>query len=238
MPAPQISLTLACYNEGKFIFKSVKEISKVMDKTGLSYEIILFNDCSSDNTLANLKKIAFENPKVRVFSHAKNVGRGGTVRDAIFKSNAPIVGFLDVDLEGPAYFIPEFIKAIREGNDVAIAVRNSEMGIMHFHRVVFGLGYRFLEKLLLGIKVKDSQAGYKFFNMEKILPILKETRNEHWFWDTEVMLISEIRGLKIKEIEISFKKNPQSRTTAKFASDIWKYVKELFALRKRLKQLR
>ena len=57
----------------------------------------------------------------------------------------------------------------------------------------------FLVKLLLKLDLKDTETGCKFFNREKILPILEEIHDRHWFWDTEIMARAYIKGLKIIE---------------------------------------
>ena len=230
------SLTIPCYNEGKFIFKAVERLQKAMDKTGREYEIILFDDKSSDETAANIKKIAAENPKVEAFFHAKNQGRGQTVKDAIAKAKFGIVGFVDIDLEVSEEYIPSMLSAIDSGFDVSIGDRNTHLSWKNIHRLVLSRGYNWFTKVLLKINLNDTESGCKFFNKKRIAPVLSKTQNKHWFWDTEIMAFAFYHGMRIKEIPVDFKKNPETNSTVKIFSDTAKYLEEIFAFRARMKK--
>ena len=231
-----VSLTIPCYNEGPFIFKAVKELENVMDSTKYDYEIILFDDKSKDGTAENIRKIASQDKKVKAFFHDKNQGRGQTVKDAIEKAKGSIMGFVDIDLEISADYVPAMVRAIEEGYDVAIAERIDKLSLRHLHRHLLSKGYQTMVKASLKIKTCDTEAGCKFFNKKTALSLIRKTENKHWFWDTEIMALAEYNGLKIKEIPVVFQKNPESKSTVKIFSDTGKYVKEIHGFRKRMKK--
>lgn len=233
---PVVSLTIPCYNEGKFIFKAVKELEKVLDSTKYSYEIILFDDKSKDNTAENIRKIAASDKKARAFFHKENQGRGQTVKDAIEESKGSIVGYIDIDLEIPAHYVPAMVKAIEEGYDVAIAERIDKLSLKHLHRHLLSKGYQAIVKTSLKITIKDTEAGCKFFNKKTMMHLIRKTENRHWFWDTEIMALAFYEGKRIKEIPVVFQKNPESKSTVKVFSDTKKYLKEVRHFRKRMKK--
>jgi glycosyltransferase involved in cell wall biosynthesis len=233
---PFVSLTIPCYNEGSFIFKAVKELEQVMDESPYKYEIILFDDKSSDATARNIAEIAKKNSKVRAFFHARNQGRGQTVKDAIMKAGGEIVGFVDIDLEVAAHYVPVMVRAVESGFDVAIADRIAKIDGRVLIRHVLSKAYQVMVKRLLGVAVNDTEAGCKFFKRKSILPVLRETRDKHWFWDTEVMALAKFHGLRVKEIPVVFTTNPETKSTVRVFSDIVKYLKAIRKFRKRMKQ--
>lgn len=72
--------------------------------------------------------------------------------------------------------------------------------------------------------LKDTETGCKFFNRERILPILNEIKNEHWFWDTEVMIRPLLKGYKIVEIPTVYIRKPEHGTTVKAFKDTLSYL--------------
>jgi len=231
-----VSLTIPCYNEGEFIFKAVKRLENLLGKMNRPFEIILFDDKSTDKTADNIRKIAAENSNAKAYFHTVNQGRGQTVKDAIAKARGEIVGFLDIDLEVSEKYIPKLVEAIDNGFDVSIGDRHTKITWKNIHRFVLSRGYNKFTRVLLKIKLKDTESGCKFFNKKKIAPILAQTKNKHWFWDTEIMAIAYYEGLKIKEIPVEFEKNPETKSTVKIFSDTKDYVKEIFQFRERVKK--
>ena len=93
-------------------------------------------------------------------------------------------------------------------------------------------GYVHLVKLVCKTPFQDTEAGLKFFNREKILPILDEIEDTHWFWDTEILARAYHHGLKIAEVPVLYIRGSPSYTTVKFSSDTFYYFKKLLRFRK------
>src|SRR3989338_1194557 len=102
----QIDLTIvvACYNEEPHLSRNIAEIEKIMRQMNYSYEFIFIDDCSKDRTRAEIKDICSSRNNCKYIFHEKNVGRGGTVKEGLLLSNGKYSGFLDIDLEVPAYY--------------------------------------------------------------------------------------------------------------------------------------
>lgn len=227
-----LSVVVACYNERKVLEKSIEEIQKVLNYSGCHYEIILVDDGSTDGTIEIARRLCQENENMSLYCHAKNMGRGRTVADGIRRAKGRIVGFIDIDLSTPARYIPALFWEIEEGADIASAWRvyKIEMRYVHLttHRTIISNGYKLLVKILFHTPVKDTETGCKFFNRERILPILDEIKNEHWFWDTEIMIRSYLKGYKIVEIPTVYIRRPEHGTTVKVFKDIIKYLINLW----------
>lgn len=210
-----------------------------MSNSNISYEIIFIDDKSpSDNTAEVIKKICESNPKqLRYVLHEKNQGRGAAVMSGIYTAKGSIIGYIDPDLETPAYYIPQLTNEIKKGYDIVTGLRIYSDSPLMFHRTITSYGYRKLAKLLIGMKFKDSESGCKFFNKEKILKVLPLTKAKHWFWDTEIMMESYFQNLSIKEIPTLFtRKVNEKGSTVLIFRDTKDYFKQLIEYRKRLKE--
>lgn len=230
-----LSLIIACYNEELVLRESIKQIFEILDNARFSYEIIFVDDFSQDNTRKIIEDIISEYPDKRFkkIFHEKNTGRGSAVTEGIKLSKGQIVGFIDLDLSTPARYIPTLAMEIKKGAGVASALRVYKLNWSAVPRWVLSKGYRFLVRLLLRLDLKDTETGCKFFNRERILPILDEVRDSHWFWDTEIMARSRMKGLKIAEIPSVFmRKGLYSRV--KIFRDSFYYLIKLIRFRKEL----
>jgi glycosyltransferase AglD len=232
-----LSLVLACYNEGEIFTQSVKEIISVLDKTDWSYEIIFVDDASVDNTVQLIKQVIRKYPRkaLSALYHTHNQGRGKTVTDGFLQAQGRVVGFIDVDLEIPAWYIPRAVEAIQAGADAAIGWRVYDLNLKGLIRWLASKGYMWLRRQMLGIKLKDTESGFKFFSREKILPVLKTCQDPHWFWDTEIVARAIKAGLNIREIPVVFIRRQDKTSTVRLLPDTLDYLKKLIHYRHQLK---
>jgi len=239
-----ISIVAACYNEATHIRKSLPELVAVLNKTGLNYELIIIDDCSQDNTVAVLQQLLPEldmpMSSVTMQSHAVNVGRGGTVAEGFRLAKGRLVGYLDIDLEiGPWYLLPAFEKIAVEQLDGVIAHRIYKLD---FHVTILvrqwmSIVFRKLSHATLQLSLTDVAGGFKFFNREKILPVLDSCQSESWFWDTELVYMACRQGLNIGEIPVLFLRRPAKESTVRMIPDTLRQIRETYALLQRAKTM-
>jgi dolichyl-phosphate beta-glucosyltransferase len=224
-----VSVVIACYNEEPLLEESVKKIMAVMDATRWKYEMIFVDDCSRDNTRQIIERIISENSGhiLKKIFHESNTGRGKTVTDGILVAEGTYVGFLDIDLEVGAHYIPLMVITLQQGADIASAFRVYKETLNLLVRAILSIGYRFLMHLMLKIPVKDTETGYKFFNRERILPILNETKDPGWFWDTEIMVRSYHADLKIVELPCLFIRRLDKKSSVNIFKDSFEYLIKL-----------
>lgn len=233
----EFSLVLACYNEGPTFLKSVKSILKHINTLGKSCEVIFVEDKSTDNTRMAVEKVVASEKKCRAIYHAKNKGRGASVSDGIKAAKGKIVGFMDVDCEISPLYMPLFIKEIENRADMVIGTRFYESSAKSLTRVIASKSYAFISKRLLGLPFEDTEAGFKFFNRVKILQVLKNTKDQGWFWDTEICARAYKAGLKIKQLPVLFVKRGDKKSTVNLFSDSITYAMRLLAFRERYQKL-
>ena len=173
MPGPPyLSLVLACYNEEEILAESFRTIRETLDDIGRPYEIVFVDDVSRDRTREILRRIVEENKDVslNVILHERNKGRGATVTDGFRAARGEIAGYIDVDLEVHPRYIPSLVRAIERGADVAVVRRIYAFQLKVLDRYFMSRGYSFLVRKLLGVPLRDTETGYKFFRREALRP--------------------------------------------------------------------
>ncbi|MBS3152094.1 glycosyltransferase family 2 protein [Candidatus Woesearchaeota archaeon] len=233
----ELSLVIACYNEEEIIEETLPRLKNFLDLTNIKYELIIIDDKSKDRTVDLVNKIIKDHKNTKFVVHKNNTGRGGVIKEGINLASGKYVGFIDIDLEVPEHYIFPAIILLRKKNDVVIARRFYKIKPSALLRWFTGTGYVALMRNIIKLKFTDTEAGFKFFNREKILPVLKLTENNHWFWDTEIVAMSYFNKLKIAELPVVFIRREDKTSTVKLFSDTYKYFISLMKFRKRLKKL-
>jgi len=235
---PRVSVVLACYNEAEILESSFAEIVDTLENMGRSFEILLVDDVSRDRTREIIRALVAGHPglDLRVLLHERNQGRGATVTDGFRAARGEIAGYLDVDLEVHARYIPSLVRAIEQGADVATVRRIYALQLWSLDRYFMSRGYGWLVRKLLGTNVQDTETGYKFFRRERVLPLLDEVRDPGWFWDTEFMLRAERRGLRIVEVPGAYLRRFDKTSTVRGLRDSLEYFRKLVAFRAQLRR--
>lgn len=231
-----LSLIITCYNEGETFEKSVGEIIKVLENLKLKWEIIFVEDKSQDATKASIEKFTSKIKSSKAIYHLKNEGRGKSVRDGFLAAKGRICGYIDVDCEISPSYIKVFIGEIESGYDVAIANRFYENKTSAILRLIFSKTYSWVVSWLLHSPFEDTEAGFKFFRRSKILPVIKKTRDQGWFFDTEICMLAYFAGLKIGQVPVLFVRREDKRSTVKLIPDSIEYLKKLFEFRSKYKK--
>jgi len=235
-----VSVVIACYNEEQTLGTSFLEIKETLESLGHPFEIIFVDDVSRDRTRAILAEIVAGNPNldIRLLLHERNLGRGATVTDGFRVARGEIAGYLDVDLEVHSRYIPSLVRAIEKGADIATVHRIYAFQLTSLDRYVMSRGYSFLVRRLLGVSLRDTETGFKFFNRERALPVLESIRDPGWFWDTEFMVRGARAGLRIVEIPGAYIRRADKTSTVSGLRDSFRYFGKLLAFRRALRSPR
>lgn len=229
-----LSLILACYNEGPTFEKNVNRILDELKKLRVSAQIIFVEDNSADETKNTIEAILKRVKNSKAIYHNKNIGRGGSVSEGIKASEGNICGYIDVDCEISPSYIALFVDEVQSGADIVVGNRFYEKGFKSLSRVIASRVYAKIIKLTLNIPVSDTEAGFKFFNRKKILPILSETKNKGWFWDTEVCARTHYNDLSISQIPVLFVRRVDKKSTVKLFADSLDYLINLYKFKSQI----
>lgn len=116
------SFVIPCYRSEKTIPLVIAEIhSKMAEQSEHDYEIIVVNDCSPDNVLTVLKKIAFKDKKIKIVDLAKNCGKHAAIMAGYSAVIGDIIVNLDDDGQCPMDKLWELIEPLRNDYDISIA---------------------------------------------------------------------------------------------------------------------
>lgn len=233
-----LSVIIPCYNEEKVLESSLRRIRDLLRMTRLDFEIILIDDCSKDRTREILKEIAGKDRWMTCIFHEANKGRGATVAEGIRKAKGRVAGYIDIDLEIHENNILSHYAEIEKGSDVVYADRITPVSLALHPRTFLHFLYMSMTSLLLHSRFGDTNAGCKFFRREKILPVLDTTRDEHWFWDTEILFRSLKAGLKIQKIPVLYIRNRDKKSTVKVFSDAMYFFKKVLEFSREVKRWR
>ena len=235
-----LSLVIACYNEEYELVDSVHQVVEILESARWSWELIFVDDVSSDRTRELIDRLIAQYPDktLRKLFHDHNTGRGCTVSDGFHLARGRYVGYIDIDLEVHARYIPTMLLALERGADVATAHRIYKVQPRLFIRFVASQGYAHLMRWLLGVHLKDTETGYKFFKRDRLLPLLDQVANERWFWDTEIMVRAVLAGLVIQEIPCLFVRRYDKQSTVNVVRDSIDYFRDLWRFRSVVRQIR
>jgi glycosyltransferase involved in cell wall biosynthesis len=116
-----ITLIILIFNQQSKISYSLEKIKQAVESSFNSYELIVANDGSTDNTLTILKGIASMDPHVRVLSYNSNRGKGYAVRQGVLQSHEDAVMFLDGDLDNSPDSIKDYYVERLSTSDLVVA---------------------------------------------------------------------------------------------------------------------
>jgi len=212
----QISLTiiLPMHNEEKRVERCVEEVEKACRRITDNYEIIIAEDGSKDSTYEVAKRIAKKNPRILLLHSAKRLGRGRALSLALRKAKGEVSVYMDADLSSNITHLGELVSRIRKGAVIATGSRmlptsSTKRSIV---RGVASKAFNFLVRALLGSKLYDHQCGFKAFNTKKVKELLNEVEDRHWFWDTELLVRAQRKGLRVDEIPIEWSEKSRAST--------------------------
>ena len=174
-PTPHVTVILPCFNEEHHVSVEVERICKVMDASGLSYELLAIDDCSTDQTLEQLRELAPRFPRLRVMPFQRNGGSGTARRIGTQQARGDIVVWTDADMTYPNERIPELVTMLDEEPllDQVVGARNSEEGTHKALRVPAKWFIRKFAERLSNAEIPDLNSGLRAFRRQAALPYLR-----------------------------------------------------------------
>lgn len=203
----KLSILIPCYNEADFIITIVKKVLDTALDFPIEKEIIVVDDCSTDNSYELLQSFVSTNGAVTILRNEKNSGKGYTVSKAIQHSTGDIIVIQDADMEYNPADYNKMLKPIVEGHaDVVYGSRFMGEGphrvLFYFHTIGNKL-LTFLSNIFTQINLTDMETGYKMFRADFIKKL--QLQEKRFGFEPEVTAkISRIKGVRIYEVGISY----------------------------------
>jgi glycosyltransferase involved in cell wall biosynthesis len=204
-PPPRISIVIPAFNESRRIAASLGKLLEFLGTTPLSFEILVVNDGSTDGTGTIVRR--FEREGVRLIHHDERRGKGHSVRTGILNATGTYVLFTDADLSTP---IDELLKlydiADRDRADVVIGSRAIDRRSIERHQSRFretsGIVFNRLVRIGLGLKLYDTQCGFKLFHRERTRALFEQQTIDGFGFDPEILFLAARRQLRVCEVSV------------------------------------
>ncbi len=197
----KLALIIPAYNEEKTISQIVKDIDGVLKKNYENYEIVVMNDCSTDQTLNVVSELKKRIKNLKVISNKKNLGKTRTVMSGFKMIDADVFAFIDADYQYDPLDLPAVInKVVKENYDICSGIRQNRKD--NLYRLLMSKGFNAFNKLMFGITIKDVNCGLKAIKKNVFEKIRIEYVNAPWFIDTELLAKAYRKGLKVSQVPI------------------------------------
>lgn len=224
-------MVLPAYNEAANIEKAVLVTAETLTKITDRFEIIIAEDGSTDGTDRIASRLAEQYAYIVHLHSDKRQGRGKALNRAFKAASGEVLCYIDVDLATDMKYLEKLIRAVStDGYDFATGSRmmSDSNAKRPFKREFASRGYNFLVRLFLHSKLYDHQCGFKAFRRESLFELLDETKNEHWFWDTEVLVRAQHKGYRVMEFPVYWRHGGSSKVN--LAKDVKGMGSEIFRL--------
>ncbi len=204
-----LSVILPAYNECNRLESSVERLDQYLSENFPTFEIIIVEDHSTDGSFEIARRISEKNKNVILLHNTVRLGRGASLGAAIKKARGEYIVYMDVDMATNLGCLNMLVLSLANGASVSTGSRWMKGSRVKrpFSRNFASKCYNRLVRLLFGSKVYDHQCGFKGFNRKDILDMVDLVREDHWMWDTELLLLCQRSGLKVFEFPVYWEHN-------------------------------
>jgi len=226
-----VDVVIPVYNEERDLARSVGVLWDFLhENMSWRWQITVADNGSVDGTLDIAKALAQQYPNVG-YIHLEQKGRGRALRRAWLESQADVVSYMDVDLSTKLDAFPKLLRALEEGYDVAIGSRlmSGSRTTRSLTRETTSRGYNLLIKAMFFPSFGDAQCGFKAVKRAVAQELIPFVKDQAWFFDTELLLLAERKGYRIKQVPVEWVEDPDTRV--RIARTVWEDVKGLFRVR-------
>ena len=217
-----LSIVIPCYNEENNIKNGVlKEVDDFLKKQDFSWEVIVCNDESTDNSLKLVKEFVSTRKEFRVLD-LPHGGKPSAVLGGIKEAKYPIVLFTDMDQSTPLKESLKLLPYFEQGYDVVIGSRGAVRQGATVIRKLMAKVFLFVRRLFILPTIIDTQCGFKAFKTDlakKIFPNLQffKDKSDKKGWrvsafDVELLFMAQKWGYKIKEVPVLWQDEDLSTT--------------------------
>ena len=209
-----IEIVLPVLNEEKILETSVRRLDGFLrEQFPIAARITIVDNASTDRTESIGTRLADELDRVS-YVRLERKGRGLALREAWSVTAAPIACYMDIDLSTDLNALFPLVAPLLSGHsDLSIGTRLSPSSKVTRgpRREFISRTYNWILRSTLRARFTDAQCGFKAIRTESVKPLLAEVKDDGWFFDTELLMLAQRRGLRIHEVPVDWTDDPDSR---------------------------
>lgn len=207
-----LSVIIPAYNESKNIkAKLLEQVPAYLSKQDYTWEVVIVDDGSTDDTLALAKAFAKKHKHVRVLAQPHR-GKAGTVIAGMLDAKGENILFTDTDQATPINQLEKLLPKLDVGYDIVIGSRSGRKGAP-LVRKLMAFGFIILRTLILRLPFRDTQCGFKLFSSKASKSIFQKMKKMHGGetikgytvtagFDLEVLYLARKLGFRVAEVGV------------------------------------
>ena len=237
--SPYISIIIPCYNEGKRIGRNLRLIEKYLRAKSITYEILVIDDGSTDDTLKIVTAYQAQAANLRVIENPQNLGKGHAVRQGLLQARGDLRLFLDADGSTSINHLDVFLPEFEQGYDVVIGTRRIKGAqiLVHqplYRRIMGSLGNCLIRSVLGLWSYRDTQCGFKMLTAKAAQMVVGQMMIDRFGFDFELIALAQKAGFNIKQLPVTWVNDAESSVSFLGPNGLSQVLSDLFKIRWRL----
>ena len=230
----KLDIVIPVLNEEKNLSDCVEKVINYCNLYLSSWDfgVVIADNGSTDRT-GEIGKCLVQMYSAVSYIRLEQRGRGRALKQAWSKSDADVVSYMDVDLSTDIRVLAAAVKQVVSNNcDICIGSRllsDSKVRNRSLRRGFISRSYSLMFRVLFLVSFKDAQCGFKVMLKSSLDKVLPHVKDPGWFFDTELLILSEKSQYKICEIPVIWTDDPDSKVNV--MKTAWEDIKGLFRLR-------
>ncbi|MDD3364532.1 MAG: glycosyltransferase family 2 protein [Syntrophomonas sp.] len=173
------TIIIPVYNEEAVIQEAYHRLTRVMESTGESYELMFINDGSQDRTAELIEGFAEKDECVKLLDFSRNFGHQIAITAGMDYARGDAIVIIDADLQDPPELIPKMIEKWKEGYEVVYAKRSQRKGETLFKKLTAALFYR-LMGAMSEVKIPLDTGDFRLMD-RKVCDAMQSIREKNRF---------------------------------------------------------
>src|SRR5579883_75534 len=201
-----LSILIPVYNERAVVEQSLSQVLAAPLPENMERELVIVDDCSTDGTSDILRRMAEHEPRIRLFRHPVNRGKGAAVRTAIEKAQGDFCLVQDADMEYDPSEYPKLLRPLLDGHADAVFgsryMSGEQRRVLPFWHSLVNKALTLFSNMFCNLNVTDMETCYKVFRTDllKSIPI----RSDRFGFEPEITMKVAKRKLRVYEVPISY----------------------------------
>jgi glycosyltransferase involved in cell wall biosynthesis len=224
--SPELSLVIPCHNEEKNLHPLLVAIHSTLDPMTLDYEIVITDDCSTDDSWSVLKQLAASDPRLRIQRFKTNCGESAASWAGMQAARGRYIATLDADLQNDPKDLPAMLQVLNNA-DCVCGTRVATRGTGdNWIRIASSRIANWVRNKLSGEEISDAGCTYRVFKRECVAQV-KFFEGAHRFLPTLI----KMEGFRVVEVPVST--NPRFSGTSHYGvwNRLFKSFRDLLAVR-------